>query len=243
MPAYAQHRRMVRPRERAVALAAVVLVQAALGFALLTGLRVSVSRTADVVQRLIEVALPKPPPPPSPPVPVTKPKPVSRSSSAPKAEPKPLGGSLFTAPCDSQPYKASIDNLRSIGIATVVAAGNNGSTNALSSPGCRRDCAVGLSTRARPCWNRRPGERHVHGAGERPRHCLPCDAIQPCAAARRLDLPDYRAALPLPPEHRPLWPADGRRSGLGPRLDPAADTLVTFGDLALDRRRRRVMLV
>src|SRR5206468_11646675 len=47
-----------------------------------------------------------------------------------------LGGSLFTAPCDSQPYKASIDHLRSIGIATVVAAGNNGSTNALSSPGC-----------------------------------------------------------------------------------------------------------
>src|SRR5204863_564480 len=47
-----------------------------------------------------------------------------------------LGGSTFTAPCDNQPYKPAIDNLRSIGIATAVAAGNNSLTNALSSPGC-----------------------------------------------------------------------------------------------------------
>jgi len=47
-----------------------------------------------------------------------------------------LGGALFTTPCDSQPYKPAIDNLRSIGIATVVAAGNNGSTTSLTSPGC-----------------------------------------------------------------------------------------------------------
>jgi len=84
---------MVPPRERALALAAVAVVQAALGFALLTGLRVSITRPADVVQQLIEVALPKPPPPPAPP-PIPEPKPVHHtSSSAPKAEPKPLGGS------------------------------------------------------------------------------------------------------------------------------------------------------
>jgi hypothetical protein len=47
-----------------------------------------------------------------------------------------LGGSLFTSNCDNQPYKPVIDNLRSIGVATVVAAGNSGSTNALSSPAC-----------------------------------------------------------------------------------------------------------
>src|SRR5205814_10118581 len=47
-----------------------------------------------------------------------------------------LGGSTFSAPCDSQPYKPAIDNLRSIGIATAVAAGNNSLTNSLSSPGC-----------------------------------------------------------------------------------------------------------
>src|SRR5207302_10903697 len=36
-----------------------------------------------------------------------------------------LGGSILSAPCDNQPYKPAIDNLRSIGIATAVAAGNN----------------------------------------------------------------------------------------------------------------------
>jgi subtilisin len=47
-----------------------------------------------------------------------------------------LGGDLFSAPCDSEPEKPIIDNLRSINIATVVAAGNNGSTSELTSPGC-----------------------------------------------------------------------------------------------------------
>ena len=47
-----------------------------------------------------------------------------------------LGGSLFSAPCDKEPYKPAVDNLRSIGIATVVAAGNSSSTSQLSSPGC-----------------------------------------------------------------------------------------------------------
>jgi subtilisin family serine protease len=47
-----------------------------------------------------------------------------------------IGGSNFTAPCDDQPYKPAIDNLRSIGVASVVAAGNQGSGNAISSPAC-----------------------------------------------------------------------------------------------------------
>ena len=49
-----------------------------------------------------------------------------------------LGGGLFTANCDgSQPsMKAAIDNLRSIGIATVIASGNNGSATGISSPAC-----------------------------------------------------------------------------------------------------------
>jgi len=47
-----------------------------------------------------------------------------------------LGGNLFTSPCDDEPYKPIIDNLRSIGIATVIAAGNNGIPFALSAPGC-----------------------------------------------------------------------------------------------------------
>ena len=57
---------MMRPRERAYALAAVVLVQLVLGFVVLTGFRVELTRSADAVQRLIEIALAKPPPPPPP---------------------------------------------------------------------------------------------------------------------------------------------------------------------------------
>ncbi len=50
-----------------------------------------------------------------------------------------LGGSTaYSSPCDSSysGTKAAIDNLRSVGIATVIAAGNNGWTTALSGPGC-----------------------------------------------------------------------------------------------------------
>jgi subtilisin family serine protease len=47
-----------------------------------------------------------------------------------------LGGGSFPVPCDGQPYKPAIDNLRSIGIATVIAAGNGSSTSELTAPGC-----------------------------------------------------------------------------------------------------------
>lgn len=46
-----------------MALAAVVLVQGGLGFALLQGFHVDVSKPGEVVQRLIDLTLPKPPPP------------------------------------------------------------------------------------------------------------------------------------------------------------------------------------
>lgn len=83
------------------ALAAVVAVQLALGFGLLQGLRVTFGRSADVVQKLVEIALPKPPPPPAPPA--VQHKAEHRTSSAPKAEPKPLGGSSGPAPAHSPP--------------------------------------------------------------------------------------------------------------------------------------------
>ena len=47
-----------------------------------------------------------------------------------------LGGSLFSSYCDSQPYKPVIDQLRAIGVATVIATGNEYQTNRVSSPGC-----------------------------------------------------------------------------------------------------------
>ena len=51
-----------------------------------------------------------------------------------------LGGSVYSdqAQCDAAnpSTKAAIDNLRSVDIATVIAAGNDGYYNAISSPGC-----------------------------------------------------------------------------------------------------------
>jgi hypothetical protein len=51
-----------------------------------------------------------------------------------------LGGQTWTsqAACDADnaAYKAAIDNLRSVDVATVVAAGNNGLSNGLSEPAC-----------------------------------------------------------------------------------------------------------
>ncbi len=47
-----------------------------------------------------------------------------------------LGGGRFTAPCDDEPYKPIIDNLKAAGIPTVVASGNDGFPDALASPAC-----------------------------------------------------------------------------------------------------------
>ena len=60
-----------------------------------------------------------------------------------------LGGETFAGPCDSEPYKPAIDSLRSIGIATVVASGNNGSTTEISTPACVSSAiSVGATTKA-----------------------------------------------------------------------------------------------
>jgi hypothetical protein len=51
-----------------------------------------------------------------------------------------LGGATYTSQsacdADNAAYKAAIDNLRSVDVATVIAAGNNGLSNALSEPAC-----------------------------------------------------------------------------------------------------------
>ena len=59
-----------------------------------------------------------------------------------------LGGGLFSATCDDEPYKPFIDNLRAAGIATVVAAGNDGATDRLSAPACVSTAvSVGAATK------------------------------------------------------------------------------------------------
>lgn len=95
----------MRPRERAYALAAVVVVQAALGLALLTGLRVQISRPSDIVERLIDLKLAPPPPPP---IVTVEPQRLRDTSSAPKAEPAPLGGSPGSQPAHAPPSVAPI---------------------------------------------------------------------------------------------------------------------------------------
>jgi uncharacterized repeat protein (TIGR01451 family) len=47
-----------------------------------------------------------------------------------------LGGGMNTSACDGDSRKASIDNLRSNGIATAIASDNDGWTDALGAPGC-----------------------------------------------------------------------------------------------------------
>ena len=91
----------VRPRERLVALVAVALVQLGLGAALLSGFRVDVLRQNDLVSRLIEVTLPAPPPPQ---VAIVKPRPAKHeTAAAPRAAPKPIGGSPGPQPSHALP--------------------------------------------------------------------------------------------------------------------------------------------
>ncbi|WP_158708694.1 S8 family serine peptidase [Streptomyces bikiniensis] len=47
-----------------------------------------------------------------------------------------LGGGRWTTACDQDLRKPVVDALRAAGVATVVAAGNNGYTDAVSAPGC-----------------------------------------------------------------------------------------------------------
>jgi len=47
-----------------------------------------------------------------------------------------LGGGRFTSNCDTDPLKGIIDQLRSAGIATVIASGNSGFSDAIGSPAC-----------------------------------------------------------------------------------------------------------
>jgi subtilisin len=47
-----------------------------------------------------------------------------------------LGGGAFASTCDANPTKPAIDGLRSLGVASVVASGNDGNTAAISAPAC-----------------------------------------------------------------------------------------------------------
>lgn len=95
----------VRPRDRLLAFAAVVVVQLGLGAALLSGFRVDALKQNELISHLIEISLPKPPPPP-PPLMVVKPRRAQHrtaAAAAPKAAPKPIGGSPGPQPSHALP--------------------------------------------------------------------------------------------------------------------------------------------
>lgn len=59
-----------------------------------------------------------------------------------------LGGGQYAATCDSSALKPIIDNLRAVGIATVIASGNDGWSGATNAPGCISTAiTVGSSTK------------------------------------------------------------------------------------------------
>ncbi|MGW7613719.1 S8 family serine peptidase, partial [Streptomyces sp. NPDC054766] len=58
-----------------------------------------------------------------------------------------LGSGRYTTACEDDPHQAVIDQLLDAGVATVVAAGNNGYTDAVTSPACVSSAlAVGATT-------------------------------------------------------------------------------------------------
>ena len=60
-----------------------------------------------------------------------------------------LGGGAFAANCDADSRKPAIDNLRSVGIATVIASGNDSNNAGVSAPACISTAiTVGSTTKA-----------------------------------------------------------------------------------------------
>ena len=102
---------MVRPRERVAALVAVAIVQTGLALGLLSGFRVEITRAPEAIERLIDVRLQPPPPPPRPRA-TPKRQAAHPQSSAPKAEPKPLGGSPGPKPAHAPPSVTPVVALR-----------------------------------------------------------------------------------------------------------------------------------
>ena len=126
----------VRPRERLVALAAVALVQLALGAALLSGLRVDALGHNEIISRLIEITVTPPPPPKV--VVTVRPTPKARHAvAAPKAQPKPLGGSPGPQPSHALPAPTPIVAIRPSAPASGGGSGTGPATGSGAGGGAR----------------------------------------------------------------------------------------------------------
>ncbi len=64
-----------------------------------------------------------------------------------------LGGGKFASACDDDPRKKAIDNLRSVGIATIVSSGNQGYSDGINAPACISSAiSVGATDKADSLW-------------------------------------------------------------------------------------------
>ena len=104
-------------------------MQAALAFALLTGLRVQLTPAGEIVSRLINVRLQPPPPPVVTPPEPSKARPA-QESSAPKAQPEPLGGSPGPRPAHAPP---SVNPVVAVRTSAAPSGGGSGTGPALGS--------------------------------------------------------------------------------------------------------------
>lgn len=60
-----------------------------------------------------------------------------------------LGGGSYSSYCDGEPYKPVIDQLRTMGVATIIATGNDGDGNLVAAPACVSSAIrVGATTNA-----------------------------------------------------------------------------------------------
>src|SRR4051794_16971204 len=163
MPAGAERFGALPARERAGAAAAVLVVQLALGFALLSGLRIQASRVHDTPQRLIEVVLPHVPPPPHKLAVVLVVQ--HHQAAAPKAQLIPLGGSPGPRPAPAPPSVTPV-----VAVQPSVAPSDGGSG---SGPAVGSGSGGGAGG---------PGHRGFHEGGGHP---LPnCRAVRPAGFSR-----------------------------------------------------------
>lgn len=219
MPAYLRHDHLTRPRERAGALAAVVAVQLVFGAALLTGLRVDLSHSTDVVQRLVRITLEKPPPPPEPPPPVRRTKP----EDAPKAERTDPGGSPGPVPAQAMPSVKPIIAVKpnaapsgggtGVGVGSGSGSGGGQGGNGSGGGGGGGDLEL-LSGEILPSdYPRRLAKAGIGGTVHMRCTVLATGRVARCAVTRSSGVPELDAITPRLIEQRFVYRPARDRSG------------------------------
>ncbi len=142
-----------------------------------------------------------------------------------------LGGGNNTAACDGDGRKAAIDNLRSNGIATVIAAGNDGWTNALSTPGCVSTAVTvgAVNDTDNPPADTLTSFSNMHpvvdllAAGRNMDSSVPDDAYD-SKSGTSMATPQVTGAFAVIKAMRPAWTVDEIQNHLAVTGVPVTDT-------------------